>query len=130
MNIQKIHHIAIICSSNIYHQSKKFYTEVLGFETLQEIFRSERNSYKLDLTLNGMYQIELFSFPEPPKRVTQPEAEGLRHLAFATSNILEDIKELQSKGIEVQEPRIDEYTGKLFTFLFAPEGTPIELYEV
>ncbi len=126
--LKSVHHIAIICSD--YERSKKFYTEVLGFEILAENYRSERNSYKLDLILNGVYCIELFSFPEPPKRISRPEASGLRHLAFSVNNIDEAIKELASKQVVCEPVRIDEFTGKRFTFFEDPDGLPIELVEI
>lgn len=128
LNIQSLHHIAIICSD--YEQSKKFYIEILGLTVLQEIYRKERQSYKLDLGLNGSYIIELFSFPNPPKRVSRPEASGLRHLAFAVENIEESIAFLVKSGIRPEPIRIDESTGKRFTFFADPDELPIELYEI
>ena len=97
MKLKALHHIAIICSN--YQKSKQFYTEVLGFEIKQEVYRKERDSYKLDLTLNGTYLIELFSFPNPNSRPTQPEATGLRHIAFGVENIEEAISHLQKHTI-------------------------------
>jgi len=128
MKLKSLHHIAIICSD--YQKSKQFYTEVLGFEIQQEVYRKERDSYKLDLTLNGTYLIELFSFPEPKPRPTQPEAAGLRHVAFAVENIEEAIKHIQSFGVEVEPVRLDEFTGKQFTFFRDPDDLPIELYQL
>ncbi|MNK09835.1 putative lyase [compost metagenome] len=125
--LKSVHHIAIICSD--YEKSKQFYTEVLGFEILAENYRAERNSYKLDLILNGVYCLELFSFPDPPERVSQPEARGLRHLAFSVENIREVIAELASKKVICEPLRIDEFTGKRFTFFADPDGLPIELVE-
>ncbi len=125
--LKSIHHIAIICSD--YEISKRFYTEVLGFEILAENYRSERNSYKLDLILNGVYCIELFSFPDPPKRVSKPEANGLRHLAFTVENMEDLINELALKNVRCEPIRIDEFTGKRFTFFADPDGLPIELVE-
>lgn len=122
-----LHHIAIICSD--YERSKKFYTEVLGFRVQQEVYRKERDSWKLDLSLNGTYLIELFSFAAPPARVSRPEAAGLRHLAFRVGNIEEAIQSLQQKGITTEPVRVDEYTGRRFTFFPDPDGLPIELYE-
>jgi glyoxylase I family protein len=125
--IQAIHHIAIICSD--YEVSKKFYTDILGFSIKQEVFREERNSYKLDLTLNGVYVIELFSFPSPALRPSRPEAAGLRHLAFAVSDIDKAILDLNAKGVQTEAVRIDEFTGKKFTFFEDPDGLPLEFYE-
>lgn len=128
MKIEKLHHVAIICSN--YERSKKFYTEVLGFTIEQEVFRAERNSYKLDLSLNGQYLIELFSFPDPPERLTRPEATGLRHIAFSVTNIDDTVKYLQSKKIIPEPIRVDEFTGKKFTFFTDPDLLPIEVYEL
>ena len=128
MNLLHIHHIAIICSD--YEKSKKFYTEVLELNILSETYREERQSYKLDLALGNQYQIELFSFPSPPKRLNYPEATGLRHIAFAVDSIEEAITELQKKGVYTEPLRVDEKTGKKFTFLFDPDNLPIELYEI
>lgn len=127
MNLNKIHHIAIICSN--YEVSKKFYVDILGLTPKAEIYRKERDSYKLDLEVNGQYQIELFSFPNPPKRPSYPEAAGLRHLAFEVEEIEEAVLELKDKGIDIEPIRIDEFTDKKFTFFVDPDGLPIELYE-
>lgn len=127
MKISGIHHIAIISSD--YPVSKRFYTEILGLEILAEIYREERQSWKLDLALNGRYLIELFSFPDPPKRLTQPEAAGLRHLAFSVSDIEETRAELVLKEVSAEPIRTDEFTGKQFFFIFDPDGLPIEFYE-
>ncbi|WP_396155739.1 VOC family protein [Flavobacterium macrobrachii] len=125
--LKNIHHIAIICSN--YEVSKKFYTEVLGLNIIQEIYRAERQSYKLDLALNGNYVIELFSFPNPPKRVSRPEASGMRHLAFAVDKLEVTINHLNQNQIISEPIRIDEFTGKRFTFISDPDDLPIELYE-
>lgn len=122
-----LHHLAIICSD--YERSRRFYTEVLGFGIQQEVYRQERDSWKLDLSLNGMYLIELFSFPNPPARPSRPEAVGLRHIAFRVENIEEAIQSLQQKGVTTEPVRVDEYTGRRFTFFSDPDGLPIELYE-
>ena len=126
MKVNKIHHIAIICSD--YERSKKFYVETLGFGIIQETYRAERNSYKLDLQV-GDSQIELFSFPNPPQRVNSPEACGLRHLAFTVENIEATVLYLKSQNIEVENIRIDEITDKKFVFFKDPDGLPLELYQ-
>ena len=128
LNLSSLHHIAIICSD--YERSKTFYTEVLGLTLIQEIYRKERDSYKLDLALNGEYLIELFSFPNPPKRISRPEARGLRHLAFAVQDINQEVAKLRILGISVEEIRVDESSGKQFTFFSDPDDLPIELYEI
>lgn len=128
MNLKGVHHIAIICSN--YQNSKTFYVEVLGFEIIREVYRAERESYKLDLSLNGNYVLELFSFPNSKSRPTQPEATGLRHLAFCVDNIELSVGKLKQKNIIVEPIRIDEFTGKKFTFFRDPDDLPIELYEI
>jgi glyoxylase I family protein len=127
MNLKKIHHIAVICSN--YEVSKDFYVRVLGLTPVREVYREERDSYKLDLEVNGQYQIELFSFPNPPARVQYPEAAGLRHLAFEVDNIEEAVDHLKAMQVEVEDIRIDPWTQKKFTFFADPDGLPLELYE-
>ncbi|WP_442588212.1 SMU1112c/YaeR family gloxylase I-like metalloprotein [Pedobacter sp. AW31-3R] len=124
---KRIHHVAIICSD--YEVSKNFYVHLLGLEVVQEVYRAERNSYKLDLSVNGLYQIELFSFENPVPRPSRPEAMGLRHLAFEVGDVAEVAAILNAKGIVTEEIRIDEYTGKKFTFFTDPDGLPLELYQ-
>ncbi|MEJ8841838.1 VOC family protein [Lacibacter sp. H375] len=126
--LQAVHHIAIICSD--YHVSRQFYTEVLGLTIVREVYRKERDSYKLDLALNGEYIIELFSFPSPPARPSRPEACGLRHLAFAVENLETVLQHLQQHKVEAEPIRIDEFTNKRFTFIADPDGLPIEFYEL
>ena len=126
--LHRVHHIAIICSD--YNTSKHFYTEILGLEIIQEIYREERQSYKLDLKLQGQYVIELFSFPKPPKRPSRPEAMGLRHLAFSVFNLDDAVAELTAKGVTTEPIRVDEHTGKRFTFFEDPDHLPLELYEI
>ena len=127
LKLNQIHHIAIICSD--YAVSKRFYTEVLGLTILREVYRAERDSYKLDLQLNGQYVIELFSFPDPPSRPSRPEAAGLRHLAFAVADVAEAKAMLEKQGIIVEPIRVDAHTNRKFTFFSDPDGLPLELYE-
>ena len=124
----KIHHIAIICSD--YKISKKFYTEILGLNIIREVYREERKSYKLDLAIGDDYVIELFSFPNPPKRPSRPESCGLRHLAFSVENVEEKRTELLQKGVNCEEIRIDEFTEKKFFFIADPDDLPLEFYEM
>jgi glyoxylase I family protein len=130
LNIERIHHIAILTSTELYEACKQFYTEVLGFTVVAEVFRKERNSYKLDLALNGLYQVELFSFPDHRERASFPEAKGLRHLAFAVKDVNAGYDWLVSKKVKVEELRIDEFTGKSFLFFYDPNGQPLELYQL
>ena len=127
MKILRTHHVALICSD--YDASKAFYTETLGLRLIREVHRPERRSYKLDLELPDGTQLELFSFPSPPKRPSYPEACGLRHLAFEVADIDEAIDGLRRQGVTVEAVRVDEHTGKRFTFFADPDGLPLELYE-
>ncbi|KZN48106.1 SMU1112c/YaeR family gloxylase I-like metalloprotein [Pseudoalteromonas luteoviolacea] len=126
--LKGIHHIAIICTD--YAVSKAFYTEVLGCKVLAENYRAQRQSYKLDLALPDGRQIELFSFPHPPKRPSRPEAAGLRHLAFQVEDIDAVIAHLHAHNVATEPVRVDEYTHQRFTFFQDPDGLPLELYEV
>jgi len=128
LKLNRVHHIAIICSD--YEKSKHFYSEILGLKIVREVYRDARQSYKLDLEVGNQYQIELFSFPDPPARPSRPEAAGLRHLAFEVDDVEEAIAEVNKHGVITESIRIDEFTGKRFTFLADPDGLPIELYEV
>ena len=127
MTIKGIHHIAILTDN--YESSKRFYTEVLGFEIIRETYRAERQSYKLDLAIAGQYQVELFSFPEFRERGSYPEAKGLRHLAFAVDDVEAAAEELKTKNVLVEPVRVDELTHKKFVFFSDPNGQPLELYE-
>ena len=127
LKINKVHHRAIIASD--YQKSKYFYTEILGLQIVREVHREARNSYKLDLAIRENYIIELFSFPNPPARPSRPESCGLRHLAFEVEDVAEAKQNLEAKGIEVEDIRIDEFTGKKFTFFADPDDLPIEFYE-
>ncbi|KAA6432800.1 VOC family protein [Dyadobacter flavalbus] len=126
--LKSVHHIAIICSD--YEKSKHFYTRILGFDIDREVYREARKSYKLDLSLNGQYCIELFSFPDPPKRTSQPEACGLRHIAFQVEDMEAATAYFESKGVTLEAVRTDEFTGKKFTFFADPDDLPIELYQI
>lgn len=127
MQIKHIHHVAILTDN--YELSKKFYTEILSFKIIAETYRAERGSYKLDLAINDLYQIELFSFPDYRERGSYPEAKGLRHLAFAVDDVEASAVFLKSKDVDIQEVRVDELTGKKFVFFLDPNGQPLELYE-
>jgi len=128
LEISSVHHIAIICSD--YAISKTFYTEKLGLSIVREVYREARDSYKLDLALGEQYIIELFSFPNPPTRPSRPEACGLRHLAFQVKNMEETVRQLATVNIDSEPIRIDEFTGKKFTFIADPDDLPIEFYEI
>lgn len=128
LKLKGIHHIAIIATH--YERSKAFYTQVLGFTIEKETYRQERQSYKLDLSLNGQYTIELFSFPQYVPRPTRPEAAGLRHLAFAVEQLDEAVQYLHYAGVITESIRLDVLTGKRFVFFTDPDGLPLELYEL
>lgn len=125
--LKAIHHIAIICSD--YTRSKAFYTEILGLKVIREVWRAARQSWKLDLALGDHYVIELFSFPDPPARPSRPEAAGLRHLAFSVSDLDRVVARLAQLQVPAEPVRVDEFTGKRFTFVADPDGLPIEFYE-
>lgn len=127
MKLSRVHHVAVICSD--YIRSLDFYTNTLGLRLIAEHYRADRQSHKADLALGDDYAVELFSFPSPPRRVTNPEAAGLRHLAFATENLNAALAELDKAGIPHEEVRTDEYTGRRFFFLRDPDDLPIEIYE-
>jgi len=122
-----IHHVALICSD--YARSKTFYSETLGFRIIREVYRAERDSWKLDLEVSPGVSLELFSFPAPPPRPSRPEAQGLRHLAFAVPDIDAAIATLYARGVACESVRVDEYTNRRFTFFADPDDLPIELYE-
>lgn len=126
MNLQTVHHIAIIGSD--YEKSKHFYVEQLGFSVIRENYRAERDDYKIDLQLNGT-ELELFIIKNCPKRPSYPEAYGLRHLAFAVESVEQNVRELEEKGIATEPIRVDEYTGKKMTFFYDPDGLPLEIHE-
>ena len=127
MKLTRIHHVAVICSD--YPRSLEFYTKTLGLRLIAENYRADRKSYKADLAIGDDYVVELFSFPSPPSRVTNPEAAGLRHLAFATDDLDAALADLDKAGIPHEEVRTDEYTGKRFFFFRDPDNLPIEIYE-
>lgn len=122
-----IHHVALICSD--YARSKAFYTQTLGFRVIREVHRAERDSWKLDLEVSPGVSLELFSFPAPPPRPSRPEAQGLRHLAFAVPDLDAVVATLHERGVDCEPVRIDEFTSRRFTFFADPDGLPIELYE-
>jgi glyoxylase I family protein len=130
LGIKCIHHIALLTSPDLYEASKKFYTEILGFTIVLETFRETRNSYKLDLALNAVYQIELFSFPDYLERASFPESKGLRHLAFGVTDIHASAEWLLKNKVRQEAIRMDSLTGKYFLFFYDPNGQPLELYQL
>lgn len=124
--LDTIHHVAVIASD--YERSKRFYAETLGLPVIREVWREARGSWKCDLAI-GASQIELFSFPDPPARPSRPEACGLRHLAFSVASLEPVMARLEAAGVAIEPVRIDEHTGKRFTFFADPDGLPLELYE-
>ena len=127
LGLRAVHHIAIICSD--YARSRDFYTRVLGLRVIRETHRPERSSYKVDLEVPGGVRIEMFSFPNPPERVSNPEARGLRHLAFEVEDPAATAARLEALGGRVEPIRVDPLTGKRYTFFADPDGLPLELYE-
>ena len=126
MNLQKVHHVAIIGSD--YQKSRHFYVDLLGFQVLREVYREERDDWMLNLALDDL-EIELFIMKDHPQRPSYPEAYGLRHLAFRVDSVEETVRELNEKGIATEPIRLDTYTGEKMTFFFDPDGLPLELHE-
>lgn len=126
MNLNKVHHVAIIGSD--YEKSKHFYMDQLGFQLIRENYREERDDYKIDLQLDDL-ELELFIIKDRPKRVSYPEAYGLRHLAFHVDSVEETVRELNAMGIDTEPIRYDTYTNKKMTFFFDPDGLPLEIHE-
>ena len=126
MKLDQIHHVAIIASD--YAKSRAFYVDRLGFEVIREVYRAERNDHILILRV-GDTEIELFGMPDPPARVSNPEACGLRHLAFRVADMDEAVAWLNSLGIETEPVRWDPYTNKRMTFFRDPDDLPLELHE-
>jgi glyoxylase I family protein len=124
LQLNKINHTALIHSN--YQKSKTFYNQASWQEVLEEIYREERNSYKVDLALNGHYLLELFFFPKPPKRPSHPESCGLRHLVFEVDNVENTSFSLVVNNIPSVTIQTDEYTGKQYFFIAAPDDLSIE----
>ena len=127
MIFDSIHHIAIIASD--YNKAKDFYVNKLGLNINREVERKEREDFIIFLDGGENIEIELFIEKNPPKRLTRPEARGLRHLAFRVYDIYKSVEELKKRGIETEEIRIDPLNGKHMTFFFDPDGLPLELHE-
>ena len=127
MSLLGIHHVAVIASDHA--RSRDFYVRILGLEVIAENYRAERDSWKLDLRLPDGSQLELFSFPNPPARPSRPEACGLRHLAFRVAALDDVVAHLQREGVTCEAIRVDEFTGRRFTFFADPDDLPLELYE-
>jgi glyoxylase I family protein len=127
LQLNKVHHIALICSD--YQKSLEFYTRVVGCQVIAEHWREEQQSYLTKLSLNGEYVIELFSYPSPPQRPSFPEAAGLRHLAFEVDDIEKQVAELDRLGVAHEAIRTDMTTGEHFVFFNDPDDQPLEMYE-
>ena len=102
--------------------------EKLGFELIREVYRPEIGDY-LRLLTQGDTTLELFIKPDYPERVTNPEAKGLRHLAFHVEEIEPAVKWLNEMGIETEPIRVDKVNGGRFVFFKDPDGLPLELHE-
>ena len=130
MKLAVIHHVAIIVSD--IQAAKDFYVDKLGFEVIRENYRNQRDDWKLDLRIGdgkGATELEIFAEPNPPRRVSHPEACGLRHLAFCVDDVEAVVSELAGLGIVCEPVRMDEFTHKKMTFFFDPDGLPLELHE-
>ena len=127
MTLNTIHHIAVICSDK--DAALRFYHDVLGFPITRSNYREGRRDWKIDLAINETTELELFIMSDRPARVTDPEAYGLRHLAFAVPSVADTVAELENAGIPCEAIRLDAYTGKPMTFFRDPDGLPIEIHE-
>lgn len=127
MKLNCIHHIAIIVSD--LEAAKAFYVNKLGFSVIRENYRAGREDWKLDLRVNDDTELEIFVEKNPPKRVSRPEACGLRHLAFRVDSVEKTVRELEQLGISCEPIRLDDYTGAKMTFFFDPDGLPLEIHE-
>lgn len=76
--------------------------------------------------------LNCFRFRIPPHDhpASRPEAAGLRHLAFAVTDIQASVQHLNNHGVVTEPIRTDEYTQKKFTFFADPDGLPLEIYEL
>lgn len=127
MKLNSVHHIAIIVSD--IESAREFYVNKLGFEVIRENYRPERDDWKLDLRVDEHTELEIFAEKNPPKRISHPEACGLRHLAFRVESVEEIVHELEAMGVPCEQIRTDTYTGEKMTFFADPDGLPIEIHE-
>jgi glyoxylase I family protein len=121
-----LHHIAIICHD--LDRSVLFYQQLFGFEVVDKLYRKERHSWKVNMQSGGVH-IELFTFPNSPAHQSEPEALGLRHIAFMVPDLGKWCKMATSKRVFPEPIRVDEVGGARYTFVKDPDGLPIELYE-
>ena len=126
MHLEKQHHIAIIASN--YEKAKEFYVEKLGFQMIREVYRPEQQDW-LWMIGQGDLVLELFIRPHAPARVNNPEALGLRHLAFHVEDVEAEAAWLNQMGIVTEPVRVDPVNGGRFTFFKDPDGLPLELHE-
>ena len=110
----ELDHIALIVSKE---ENLTFYKK-LGFI---EKNRIERGYDTVVFMENNSIVLEIFIDPNHPARVTNPEAYGLRHIAFV-------VDDLSKVDVECEEIRTDWF-GRRFTFTKDPDGQPIELKE-
>ena len=126
MVLGKQHHIAVISSN--WDAAREFYVNKLGFELIREVYRPAQNDYLRMLQL-GETTLELFIRPDAPQRVNNPEARGLRHLAFRVEDAVAAAAWLNERGIETEPIREDLVNGGKFTFFKDPDGLPLEIHE-
>ena len=123
--IQRLHHIAIICSDK--EKTIRFY-QTLGFSVIEFRPRQDRGDEIVFMECCGTV-LELFIEHNRPLRLTYPEAYGLRHIAFSVDNLSDTCKELHSAGYDLDPIRKDMRTDEAMTFVKDPDGLPIELRE-
>jgi glyoxylase I family protein len=120
------HHIAIICTDR--EKALDFYEKKLGFAVTKLVERPQQNDV-LIMLCSGDIVLELFIKPDAPQRVNNPEAQGLRHLAFHVENMDTAVAWLNSRGVETEPVRNDPINGGRYTFFRDPDGLPLELHE-
>ena len=112
----ELDHITLIISKE---ENLAFYRK-LGFK---EKNRIERGYDTVVLMENAGVVLEVFIDPQHPVRVSNPEALGLRHVAFTVDDLNEMVEQMDC------EPIRTDWFGRRFTFTKDPDGLPIEIKE-
>lgn len=107
MEIKYIEHIGIAVKN--LDESIKYYENVLGLKcyAVEEV---KDQKVKTAFFMVGQTKIELLESTEPDGPIgkfIEKKGEGIHHLAFATENLKDALKEIESKGIQLidKEPR-------------------------
>ena len=119
------HHVALLSSDKA--ASLAFY-RTLGFALDEELARPARGDEVCFLSGNGTV-LELFIAKDKPAHPSEPEAYGVRHLAFSTDSLDALRAALLAKGYLPEPMRRDSRTGARMFFVKDPDGLPIEVRE-